>query len=152
MSDQTASVSALSEFFHGSEAKFGIFYPTGYMLAAFPDLARAQRAARELETMGFSRENILAAPGEDVVLLAEEELRRGGLWGLLMQELSRFIATEEVYADHDLKLAKAGAGFLVVKCPTEESKQKAWEIISRFDPIVARHYALDGIEHFKGEL
>jgi hypothetical protein len=152
MSHQTPSVSALSEFFKGSEAKFGIFYPTGYLMAAFPDFAAAQHAARNLEFSGFSRDEVLAVPGEEMVLLAEEERGKVGLWGLMIQEISRLIATEEVYTDHDLKLARAGAAFVVVHCPTDKGKRQAWEIIQPFDPMVARHYALDGIEHFKGEL
>jgi hypothetical protein len=152
MSHQPTSVTALSEFFHGSDARFGIFYPTGYLMAAFPDLETAQHAARKLEFSGFSREEVLAVPGEEVVLLAEEERGKVGLWGLMIQELSRFIATEEVYTDRDLKLARAGAAFLVVHCRTDKGKREAWEIVQPFDPIVARHYALDGIEHFKGEI
>jgi len=146
-----ACVNTLSEFFKGSEAKFGIFYPTGYLLAAFANLTAANRAARTLEFSGFSGDT-LAVPGEELVRLEQEEQEKGGLWGLLMQELSRLIATEEVYNDHDLKLARRGAAFVIVHCPSEERRREAWELIKPFNPMVARHYALDGVEHFKGEL
>ena len=152
MSHQTSSVSALSEFFHGADARFGIFYPTGYLMAAFPDFEIARTAAKNLEFGGFPHDEVLAVPGEEMILLAEEERGKVGLWGLMIQEISRLIATEEVYTDHDLKLARAGAAFLVVHCPTTERKHEAWEIIQPFNPIIARHYALDGIEHFKGEI
>jgi hypothetical protein len=146
-----ASTTTLAEFFHGSEAKFGIFYPTGYLLAAFANLTTAQRVARALEFSGFSGES-RAVPGEELVRLEVEEQNKGGLWGLMMQELSRLIATEEVYNDHDLMLARKGAAFVIVHCPTPERRHQAWELIKPFNPMVARHYALDGIEHFRGEL
>jgi hypothetical protein len=151
MPQQLASASSLGEFFKGAEAKFGIFYPTGYLMAAFSCLTTAQRVVRMLEFSGFSGEAV-AVPGEELVRLEAEEQNKGGLWSLLMQELSRLIATEEVYNDHDLLLANSGASFVVVYCPTQERRHRAWELIKPFDPMVARHYALDGIEHFKGEL
>jgi hypothetical protein len=59
--------------------------------------------------------------------------------------------TEEVYADHDLKLASRGAGFLAVHAASDIKKHAAWKIIQPLDPIVARHYTSVGVEHLKGE-
>lgn len=69
-----------------------------------------------------------------------------------MQELSRLIGTEEGYTDRDLQLAADGAAFVAVYCPTESRKGEAWRIIEPATPIVARYYALSGIEHLVGEL
>lgn len=144
--------SGLTVFFKGSDTKFGIFYPTDYLVAVFPDIAIARRAEHALGFGGFLDDDVITVPGEEVVHFAEEHLQNSSLWGMLMQQLSRIFATEEVYADHDLQLARGGAAFLAAYCPTGKRKDEAWEIIEPFGPMVARHYALDGIEHFKGEL
>lgn len=87
-------------------------------------------------------------PGTEVIRFADEHLKHPSLWGSLMQQLSRILATEEVYTDHDLKLAVQGSPFMAVYCPDERRKEQAWGLIEPFEPIVARHYALTGIEHF----
>jgi hypothetical protein len=61
------------------------------------------------------------------------------------------IKTEEVYADHDFKLASLGAGFLAVHAAGDAKKHRAWKLIEPANPIVARHYSRMGVEHFKGE-
>lgn len=148
----STSTSTLATFFKGSDTQFGIFYPIDYVVAVFPDIAIARRAEHALGFGGFLEDDVISVPGEEVIRFAEEHLQNSSLWGMLMRQLSRIFATEEVYADYDLILARAGAAFLAVYCPTEKRKDEAWEIIEPFDPIKARHYALDGIEHFRGEL
>src|SRR5580658_6056229 len=144
--------STLATFFKGSDTQFGIFYPADYLVAIFPDIAIARRAEHALGFAGFLDAEVITVPGEEVVRFAEEHLQNSSLWGMLMQQASRMFATEEVYADHDLRLAREGAAFLAAHCPTEKRKDEAWEIIESFGPVRARHYALGGIEHFRGEL
>ena len=144
--------SALTTFFKGSDTKFGIFYPTDYLVAVFPDMASAQQAAKALGFGGFLEEDVTAVPGDEVTRFANDHLKNSSLWGMLMQQLSRMFATEEVYTDHDLKLAADGGAFLAAYCPNEKRKHEAWALIEPCGPLVARHYALTGVEHFKGEL
>jgi hypothetical protein len=148
----STSTSALATFFKGSDTQFGIFYPTGYLVAIFPDIGLARRAAHALGLGGFLDDDVITVPGEEVVRFAEEHLQNSSLWGMLMRQLSRIFATEEVYADHDLILAREGAAFLAVYCPAEKRKEEAWEIIDPFGPVKARHYALGCVEHLRGEL
>lgn len=144
--------STLATFFKGSDTKFGIFYPTDYVVAVFPDLAVARRAEHALGFAGFLDDDVITVPGAEVVRFAEEHLQNSSLWGMLMRQASRMFATEEVYADYDLRLARGGAAFLAAHCLDEKRKDEAWEIIQPVGPLVARYYALDGIEHLKGEL
>jgi hypothetical protein len=141
----------LSRFFKGSATHFGLFYPRHYLIAVFPDLEAAAMAERRLFDFGFASEDVAAAPGEEVVCLAGELARNHGFWTLVMQELSRIFRTEEVYADQDLDLASRGAAFLMVYCPSEGRKTKAWQLIEPVHPLMARHYAFGGIEHLVGE-
>jgi hypothetical protein len=129
----------------------GIFAPRGYVVALFPDLRGAMRAERNLVDAGFPADEVIAVPGQDVVILVKEHAGHSGVGTFLMQGLSRMFETEEVYADHDFKLASEGAGFLAVHAAGDARKHQAWKLIEPANPIVARHYSLSGVEHFKGE-
>ena len=144
-------MSQLAQFFKGSETQMGIFAPRGYVIALFPDLSAAAKAKRNLLDAGFPPDEVIAVAGEDVVTLVKEHAGHSGAGTFLMQGLSRMFETEEVYADHDFKLASKGAGFLAVHAAGDARKHKAWKLIEPSNPIVARHYSLLGVEHFKGE-
>ena len=144
-------MSVLADFFKGSETQMGVFAPRGYVVALFPDIEAATKAERSLLDAGFPSDEVIAAPGEDVVNLVKEEASHSGIATFVMQALSRMFETEEVYADHDFKLASEGAGFLAVHAAGDARKHQAWKLIEPANPIVARHYSLSGVEHFKGE-
>jgi hypothetical protein len=144
-------VGVLADFFKGSETRLGIFDPHHYLIALFPDQAAARKAERSLLDAGFRDDQVVAAPGEQVVELVREHARNAGLVALVMQGLSRMFETEEVYADHDFKLCSRGAGSLAVYAPSQSRKQHAWKLIRPAGPIVARHYSLGGVEHLAGE-
>jgi hypothetical protein len=144
-------MSVLAEFFKGSANQMGIFAPRGYVVALFPDLSAAMKAERNLLDAGYPPGEVIAAPGQDVVILVKEHASHSGVGTFLMQGLSRMFETEEVYADHDFKLASEGAGFLAVHAASDAKKHRAWKLIETANPIVARHYSLVGVEHFKGE-
>lgn len=144
-------MNALDRFFKGSDTRFGVFYPKDYLLAAFPSFEHAERVRLELAGSGFAADDVTAVPASEVVHHAEDHHRKEGLFGYLMTGLSRFIDTEESYADYDVRLAREGAGFLAVYCPSEELKRKAWQHIAPHEPIAARHYEFAGIDHLKGE-
>lgn len=145
-------MNALDQFFQGGDTRLGVFYPKGYLLAAFPSFEQAEHVRLELTGSGFSPEDVMAVPGAEVIRHAADHQKEQSLWGHLMTALSRLIDTEESYADHDVELAREGAGFVAVYCPGDELKHKAWEHMSAHDPIVARHYEFAGIEHLKGEV
>jgi len=144
-------MSVLAEFFKGSETQMGVFAPRGFIIALFPDLTAAEKAERTLLDAGFPAEEVIAVPGQDVVNLVKENAHKAGVGTFVMQGLSRMFETEEVYADHDFELASRGAGYLAVRAPSDVRKHEAWKLIEPFDPIVARHYSLLGVDHLKGE-
>jgi hypothetical protein len=144
-------MSVLAEFFRGAGTQLGIFAPRHYLIALFPDFAAARKAERHLLDAGFPDNEVIAVPGEDVVLLMKEHASHSSVGTLVMQGLSRMFETEEVYADHDLKLASGGAGFLALHAPSQSRKREAWRLIEPDSPIVARYYSLAGVEHLAGE-
>jgi hypothetical protein len=141
----------LTTFFHDSDTKFGIFYPSNHLLAIFPSFRDADQARRKVVESGVSNDDAIAVDGAEVVHFAEEYLRKEGLWGLLMTQLSRFIDTEATYADRDLEMAQQGAAFLAVHCINDDAKTAAWKLLEPAAPLVARYYSAGGIEHFVGE-
>jgi len=144
-------MTTLSSFFKGSDTRFGVFYPSHYLIALFPDVKVAERAERKLLSCGFKNDNVVAVSGEELLHYAEDSIREHGVWALLMQELSRMFATEEVYADQDLDLAAHGAALLAVYCPSGTAKNKAWALLEPLGPLAARYYAFSGVEHLTGE-
>jgi hypothetical protein len=144
-------MSRLATFFKDKDIEFGVFYPKHFILAAFENLADADRAKEELARAGLVDKDVISVSGEEVVHFAEDHLIKDGLWGALMTELSRTFGTEALYADKDLAAAKKGAAFVAVHCPTETAKTEAWKALERAHPLVARYYSFDGIEHLTGE-
>jgi hypothetical protein len=144
-------MSRLSIFFKDKDIEFGVFYPKHCILAAFENLADADRAKEKLTQAGLMDEDVISVSGEEVVLFAEDHLLKDGLWGAMMTELSRTFGTEAIYADKDLAAAKKGAAFLAVHCPTDKIKTEAWKVLEPTHPLVARYYSFGGIEHLAGE-
>jgi hypothetical protein len=145
-------MSVLATFFNGTDTHLGLFYPTRYLFAVYPSFENAEEARNQLAAAGLGSERTIAVPGEDVIQFAEEHVSQDGIWGALMREISRLLATEEVYAEHDLKLARRGAGFLAVHCQNDHAKERVWSHLEPTRPVVARYYMPSGIEHLKGEV
>lgn len=144
-------MSRLATFFKNKDIEFGVFYPKHCILAAYENLADADRAKEQLMHAGLADEDVISASGKEVVDFADEHYLKDGLWGMLMTQLSRIIGTEAVYADKDLAAAKKGAAFVAVHCPNDEAKTAAWKSIEPTHPLVARYYSFSGIEHLAGE-
>jgi hypothetical protein len=141
-------MSLLTHFFKESDTQLGVFYPNHYLLGAFWNLETAQRTAKKLRLTGFAKDEVIAVAGQDFIKLADEET---GVGSFLMQALSRFFATEQRSHDSDLYLARHGAAFVAVYCPTEKTKKEAWDTLQPEAPLAARYYANDGIEHLAGD-
>lgn len=151
MATETQPLSRLSTFFQGSETRFGIFYPQNYVVAVFPDYETARQAEAKMRHWGATEKEVIAVPGSDVVEWTEENLVKSGMWSVLMRELSKMFATEEIYHESDLEHAKRGAGFLAAHAPDDKTKRDTWKIIREFQPIAARHYSAGGVHHLFGE-
>ena len=142
-------MSVLANFFKGSDTKMGVFYPNHYLVAVFRNPEKAAAVVQKLWCAGFEESDAIATDGSAVVELDKEET---GLTGFVMQAMSRFFSTEQVFTDHDLEHARRGAGFLAVHCPSAELKQKAWDVVKMEKPLDARYYGTDGIDHLAGDV
>jgi len=138
----------LVDYFGASVERLGAFYPTHQLIAIFRNPAGAESALHKLLNSGFAPSDAIAADGKAVLEFDKEEK---DLARLIMQAISRFFGTEQVFADQDLQDARQGAGFLAVRCPTEELKNNAWSLIEPEGPLDARYYSRLGIEHLAGD-
>ena len=138
----------LVEYFGASVERLGAFYPTHCLVAVFRDQAGAEFALQKLLSAGFAPADAIAADGKAVLEFDkdEEDLAR-----FVMQAISRFFATEQVFADQDLEDARHGAGIVAVRCPTDDLKNTAWSVIEPEGPLDARYYSRLGIEHLAGD-
>ena len=110
----------LVDYFKTSGTRLGVFYPSHYLIAVFRNPAAAELAVHKLWNAGFAPSDAIAADGKAVLEFDKAET---DLTGFMMQPISRFFATEQVFADHDLEDARQGAGFLAVRCPTDDLKK-----------------------------
>ena len=138
----------LVDYFKPSVERLGTFYPTHCLVAVFRNPAGAESALHKLLTAGFAPSDAIAADGAAVLEFDREET---DLARFVLRAISRFFSTEQVFADHDLEDARSGAGFLAVRCPTDERKNAAWSVIEPEGPLDARYYSRLGIEHLAGD-
>jgi hypothetical protein len=138
----------LVDYFGRSVERLGAFYPTHCLIAVFRNPAGAEFALNKLLSAGFAPSDAIAADGKAVLEFDKVEM---DLARFIMQAISRFFATEQVFADHDLEDARHGAGFLAVRCPTDDLKNAAWSLIEPEGPLDARYYSALGIEHLAGD-
>lgn len=142
----------LTDFFKGHDSSAGVFYPSHHIVAVFPDRSSARDAERALQKTGLRPDQAIAVGAGEVKEFAAEHAARNGLFGLLMSKISDAIGTEQTYHEHDLDSVAEGAGFVAVRCPSEEVKQRVWDVLRGLHPLNARYYAPGGIEHLTGEV
>ena len=142
-------MNSLVDYFKTSGKKLGVFYPTHSLIAVFRNPAGADSVVHKLWDAGFAPSDAVAAHGKAVLEFDESEMDLGAF---VMRAISRFFATEQVFEDQDLEDARRGAGFLAVRCPTDDLKNTAWSVIEPEGPLDARYYSAGGIEHLAGDL
>jgi hypothetical protein len=145
---RSIEMNKLVDFFGASVERLGAFYPTHCLMAIFRNQAGAELALHKVLNAGFASSDVIAADGEAVLEFDKDET---DLARFIMRAVSRFFATEQVFADHDLADARHGAGFLAVRCPTDGLKNTAWSVIELEAPLDARYYSRLGIEHLAGD-
>ncbi len=141
MSNLTAEhPKGLSAFFKESDTSLGLFYPRHYILATFSSFEAAKQAYLELRKAGFDDDEVIPVSGSDALDFFEEFRDHAGIWGHLMIEFSRFIDTEAMFLDKDIRRARRGAGFLAVHCKSERQAQRIREISAPLAPLAMDWY------------
>ncbi len=133
-------------FFKGRDTSYGIFYPTDYLIAAFDSYEAAERAEQIIRSAGYAEDDVQAVTSDDVIADIQER-HTDASW---LDQLKRKFAVgkEACFWDEDLKLAKEGAGFLAVHCPTDGEAQRIVRMIKPENPKTMRRYLSFAIETF----
>jgi len=110
----------------------------------FLALYAARDAARTLKAAGY--QEVLAVSAADTIQFMKEIQAEVGVWGALMAAFSRFLGTEEVFADIDVNKAEKGAGFLAVYSPRDEHAEKIRDLVTPFEPLTMQWYLPGGVQ------
>lgn len=134
-----------SEFFKESDATLGIFYPRHYVIATFPKYSAAKEAYQSVRNAGFPEGEAMLATGAEALAFFKHFREDAGLWGIVMRPISRFFATEVIYADRDIDHAQEGSGFVAVHSRTEQTTRRITELMNPFAPSSMEWYLAGGI-------
>lgn len=126
--------------FKGRDTSWGVFYPTDYIIAIFDSFETARRAKEIMLSAGYSEDEVDAVPSDYVISDIEKGNRNATLLNRVKQRISRNIGHEACYWENDLKLARQGAGFLAVYCPTEYEAARVVRLLNPEEPKAMRHY------------
>lgn len=102
---------------------FGIFYPVGYLVAAFPTQEEAERVQRDLLTGGYDDADVQLYTCAQVAAATKENLNNTGI-------LARLGKSDDAIRLH-LTAARDGASFLLIYAPGDTDTTRAMNVIRR---------------------
>jgi hypothetical protein len=126
--------------FKGGDTEFGIFYPTGYVLSVFPDVAHADRAVAALLAAGFATPDLVVATGAEVLVYAGELRSNPGLFSRFERFAAGLYGGEATLAEELVGLAERGHAFVAIHAPDDTATTRAAEAVHAFAPVVLRKY------------
>ncbi|MGJ0492434.1 hypothetical protein [Methylobacter sp.] len=121
---------------------FGIFYPLGYLVVAFPKQEDAQQVQQDLITGGYDRSDCEVYSSEEVAAAAERNLADNTGF------LARLGWSDEAVKTH-LEAAKQGSAFLLIYAPGDTDAARAMNVIRRVPFEFAHRYQRFTIEELK---
>ncbi|MGJ0516637.1 MAG: hypothetical protein ACR65O_12920 [Methylomicrobium sp.] len=121
---------------------YGIFYPLGYLVVAFPKQEDALHVQRDLMAGGYDRADCEVYASEEVAAAAERNLADNKGF------LARLGWSDEAVKIH-LESARQGAAFLLVYAPHDTDVARAMNVIRRVPFEFAHRYQRFTIEKLK---
>jgi hypothetical protein len=116
---------------------WGVYYPTGYVVAVVPDDATAQNARDALAAAGFTSDDVRLFSGEEIVGIHERFMKDRNL----AQRLVGMIDSDEREArDEYLAEARAGRCLVTVHAEQEERVKTAHAALAQHGAYAVRHY------------
>lgn len=120
----------------------GIFYPVGYLVAAFPDEEKAQRVKQDLMTGGYDDEDVRLSTCAEVAAAAERNLAENTGF------LARLAWSDDAVKIH-LEKARQGAAFLLIYAPGDTETARAMNVVRRVPFEFVHRYHRLAIEEVK---
>lgn len=135
----------LTKFFDNSDSSLGVFHPKDCIVATFRLYREAKGALEAVLHAGIPAEDTYLATSEEAYEYFNQFKDKEGLLGTLFRPLSRFIGTEAINADVSQQMATEGAGFVAIKCPTEERALLVGEAVHPHNPVNVDWYLWGGV-------
>lgn len=126
--------------FKGHDMRFGIFYPTNYLIAIFDSPEIAERAEKIMLSAGYADGEVDSPSPEYVVADYEKAQKEGSLIRRIEQRLTRHFGSDSNMLEEQIEWARKGAGFLAVYCPTEHEAERVLRLLKPLDPRMMRRY------------
>jgi len=126
--------------FKGGDTKFGIFYPTGYVLSVFPDVAHGDRAVDALRAAGFAAHDLVVATGPEVLVYSGELRADPGLFSRFERFVAGLYGGEATLADELVSLAEQGHTFVATYAPDDAATTRAAQAVHPLAPVVLRKF------------
>ena len=112
---------------------FGMFYPRGHIITAFPKRDDAERVQRDLYTGGYDANDCVLASAEQVARTAKQMLEQNTGF------LARLGTSDEAVAAH-LQAAEKGCTFLAIYAPGDLEAERAMNVVRRVPFEFAHRY------------
>ena len=128
-----------ADFKHG-DTEFGVFYPTGYVLAVFTDATAADSAVAALLAAGFTRRDLVVATGAEVLVYSRELRADPGLLSRFERFVADLFGGEATLADELVTLAERGHAFVAIHAPDGAATTRATEAVRAFAPVLLRKF------------
>ena len=113
--------------------EFGVYYPRGYLVAAFRRREDAERVRQDLLTGGYDAHDVRLFTGDEVARSAALDLERNS--GILAR-LGRSAETVKAH----LEAAREGCTFLFIYAPGDLELERAMNVVRRVPFELAHHY------------
>jgi hypothetical protein len=121
---------------------FGIFYPLGYIVVAFPKREDALRVQKDLLSGGYEPDDCVVYNSEEVASAAAQNLKENAGW------LATLGKSDEAVQAH-LNAAKKGAAFMLIYAPDDTEVERAMNVVRRVPFELAHRYRRFAIEDMK---
>lgn len=139
-------------FFKQSDAPFGTFYPTHYIVAGYPSMHDAQAAEQAFTESGVAAENVRAAAGDFVINQLEAHRKAAHWLQRVVAHDTGFAGLETRLLEDDAELVRQGGAFLFVFAPDASHVAQARNVFAQHRPNFARRYLPRSIEPITASL
>lgn len=120
----------------------GMFYPTGYIVAAFPGADKARAAQQALRKTGIAEDDCRLVDGATYASMARQELAQNTGF------LANLGRTHDIVR-RSLDAAENGAAFLLIRAERNEDAVRTMEAIRQVPRSVAYRYHSLAIEELQ---
>jgi hypothetical protein len=120
---------------------FGIFYPTGWIVVAFPTRDYAEQVRRDVLTGGYDDADCKLVRSDEVIPSAQAQLDGSG-W------LAKLGMADEMIGRH-LDAANRGSTFLLIHALSDAEAERVMKVVRRVPFDLAHRYHRFAIEEIK---